>query len=121
MKTLYVKIGGITCDHCRLKIKSCLLNVKNVKEVSVNGNIAYISYDGDLDKKEIIKKTSDLDYITNESYISDELKTIKEGVNLKEFIIILFIILFIGILVNKIFGFNVFNVIVTSLMECFLW
>ncbi len=113
MKKIYVKIKGITCDHCRSKIKNALLKENNIKDVMVNKNIAQISYDKDIDKKKIIKTILDLDYITKEDYISDNLKDLNNKINLREFIIIFVLIILIGFLINKVFGYNVFNVIPT--------
>ena len=76
MKKLYVKIDGIHCDNCINKITKNLIKIKNVENVKIIRNIAHIEYKGKLNKEEIIKTITDLDYITNEEYISDNLNYI---------------------------------------------
>ena len=111
MKKKYVKIDGIHCEHCIDTITNELLKNEKIEKVNIKNNIAHISYNGDLNNKEIIKTIKKIDYFTKEEYISDNLKKLDNKIELKEFAIITFIILFIGFLINKLFGFNIFNVI----------
>ena len=111
MKNKYVKIEGIHCNHCIDLITNGLLKNKNIKEVKIKNNIAYIKYEKKLNNKELIKTINELDYITREEYISDNLKAIDNKIRLKEFILIILVIIIIWLLINKIFGFNIFNVI----------
>ena len=111
MKKKYVKIDGIHCEHCIDTITNELLKNKKIEKVIIKNNIAYISYNGELSNKEIIKAIKKIDYFTKEEYISDSLKKLDNRIELKEFIIITIIILFIWFLINKILGFNIFNVI----------
>ena len=111
MKNKYVKIEGIHCNHCIDLITNELLKNKNIKEVKIKNNIVHIKYDKKLTNKEIIKIISKIDYITKDEYISDNLKDIDNKIRLKEFIFIILIILIIWFLLNKLFGFNIFNVI----------
>lgn len=111
MKKVYVKIEGIHCSNCINIISNELLKNKKIKDVSINGDIATISYTSKLEKKEIIDSILSIDYITNEEYISDNIKDIDSKVKFFDFIIILGIIILLWFLINKIFGFNIFNVI----------
>ena len=111
MKKIYVKIDGMYCNHCINLITNELLKNKKIKEVTIKHNIAHISYDKKISKKEIINKINGIDYFTKEEYISDNLKDIDNRVNIKEFILIIIVIGLIWLLINKIFGFNIFNVI----------
>ena len=113
MKKIYARIDGIHCDHCIETITKELLKNKKIKEVSIHKNIASISYQGNLSKKEIIESILKIDYITKEEYIKDNIKDLNSEITLKEFFIFLFGILFITYLLNKIFGFNIFNMIPT--------
>lgn len=113
MKEIYVKIEGIHCNNCESKIKKELLKDKKIKDVKINKNIAYISYNGKLDKKEIIDMITGIDYITKDEYISEDLKQIDSNIKLKEFIIILICISLVAIIIKIIFGFNIFNMIPT--------
>lgn len=113
MKKFYVKIEGISCGHCESKIKTELLKNKKIKEVEFKKNIAFITYTGKLEKEEIINAITKLDCITKEEYISEDLKEIDTNIKLKEFIVILVAIILIAIILNQIFGFNIFNMIPT--------
>ena len=111
MNKKYVKIDGIHCKHCIETITNELLKNKKIKKVNIKNNIAHISYDGNLNDKEIIKSINKIDYFTKEEYISNNLKDLDNKIELKEFIIIVSIILLIWFLINKLFGYNIFNVI----------
>ena len=107
----YVKIDGIHCKHCIEVITSELLNNKNIKSVTIKNNIAHITYENKLTNKEIMNTIKRIDYFTKEEYISDNLKNIDSKIRLKEFIIIVVILFVLWFLVNKLFEYNIFNVI----------
>ena len=111
MNKKYVKIDDIHCEHCIQTITNELLKNKKIKKVNIKNNIAHISYDGNLNNKEIIKTIKQIDYFTKEEYISDNLKDLDNKIELKEFILISCIILIVWFLINKLFGYNIFNVI----------
>ena len=111
MKKKYVKIDGIHCEHCIDTITDELLKNKIIEKVNIKNNIAHISYNKDLSDEEIIKAIKRIDYFTKEEYISDNLKKIDNRIELKEFAIITLIILLIYFLINRLFGYNIFNVI----------
>ena len=107
----YVKIDGIHCEHCITLITNELLKNKKIEKVNIKNNIAHISYSGNLSNKEIINSIRKIDYFTKEEYISDNLKVLNNGIKIKEFIIIISVIIVLWFLINRIFGFNIFNVI----------
>lgn len=111
MQIIYVKIDGIHCVHCENKIKKELLKNRKIKKVDIKNNIAYISYDGNLENKEIIDSITKIDYITKDEYISHNLNDLNTKIKFREFIIISCLVLLIVLLINKIFGFNIFNII----------
>lgn len=113
MKTIYVNIEGMHCSHCEEILRNTLLSIKNVKEVEFIKHIAKITYVGDLDHNELIRKVIKEGYITKEDYISENIKDVKTDVDLREFLVILFVIIIIGILLIRIFNFNIFNFIPT--------
>lgn len=113
MKKLYVKIDGMSCSHCEETLKNALLSLKNVKSVEFNGFVAVISYTNKLDHNLIIKTVKDKSYFTKEEYISDDIKELDTKIKLKEFIIITLSIISFSIILNKIFGYNIFNMIPT--------
>ena len=110
---VYVKIEGISCSHCLDTIETNLLKEKNIIKVKFQKNIAIIEYVGKLEKKKIIKLINSLGYLTQESYISDDISLLSDQVKPVEIIIILLIIILVFYLLNKIIGFNIFNVIPT--------
>lgn len=107
----YVKIEGIHCNHCIDTITNEFLKNKNIKKVVIKNNIAHITYEKKLTNKEIIDTIKRIDYFTKDEYITDNLKEIDNKIKLKEFIIITLLIIIIWLLINKLFGFNIFNVI----------
>lgn len=111
MKKLYVKIDGIHCDHCITTITNQLLKNNKIKDVVISSNIATISYIGNLTNEEIIDSITEIDYITKDRYISSDINDLNDNIKLKEFLFITLIILLIWFFINKIFGFNIFNVI----------
>lgn len=111
MKKKYVKIDGIHCEHCIDTITNELLKNKNIKDVIIKNNIAHISYNNKLTDKEIIDTITSIDYITKNEYISDNLKALDSKISIIEFIIILLALLLVWFIINKIFGYNIFNVI----------
>lgn len=111
MKNIYVKIDGIHCHNCEEKIKNKLLENKKIKQVKIDSSIAHITYSGKISNTSIIKMITDLGYITKDEYISDDLKTIDTNIKLKEFIIILGIMIFLMIGIKKLVGVNIFNLI----------
>ena len=110
---VYVKIEGISCSHCLDTIETNLLKEKNIIKVKFQKNIAIIEYVGKLEKKKIIKLINSLGYLTQESYISDDISLLSDKVKPIEIIIILLIIILVFYLLNKIIGSNIFNVIPT--------
>lgn len=117
MKKIYIKISGITCDNCKDKITKELLNISNVKNVNFDGHIAEVEYQGKLNKENIIKKITDLDYYTDSKMISENKKYLQKYMNLGEFLKIVTFIILISVILNTTFGFNIFNVIPTISSE----
>ncbi len=113
MKQIYIKIDGMHCSHCEETIRNTLLEIKNIEGVEFDGNIACITYKGKLDKSKFINAILDKGYITKEEYISEDIRNLKSNMELKEFMIITFLILIIIWSINKLFGFNIFNAIPT--------
>ncbi len=113
MKQIYIKIDGMHCSHCEMTVRNALLKIKNIESVEFDGNIACIKYKGNLDKNKLIDAILNTDYITKKEYISEDIRKLKSNIELKEFIIITFLILIIIWSINKLFGFNVFNAIPT--------
>ncbi len=111
MKKLYIKINGMTCDHCKSKISEALLNISNISKVTFDKDIAQITYTKTIKNELLIKSIVELDYYTDNSMISDNKKKLKRNISLFQFIVILFSIILIGIVLNGLFKINIFNMI----------
>ena len=113
MTKIYVKVKGMTCNGCKTTISEALLNIKNVKDVIFDKEIAEVTYSNKLSKDEIVKRIVDLDYYTDLTMISENKKKLKRNISLFQFGLILVSIVAISLLLNVIFGFNIFNMIPT--------
>ena len=111
MKKIYVKIDGIHCNHCIDIISKELLKNKKISDVSFRKDIAIINYNGKLYNHEIMEPIINIGYYTKNEYISNNIKDVDSSIKILEFIIILVIILFLWFIINKIFGYNIFNII----------
>ena len=111
MKKIYVKIYGIHCNHCIDIISKELLKNKKIKKVDFKNDIAIINYNEKIYNHEIIEPIVKLGYITKNEYISNNIKDVDSSIKIIEFIIILVVILLVWFLINKIFGYNIFNII----------
>ena len=111
MKKIYLKVEGMQCGHCYSKITNLLKSFKNIKNVSYTKNIFTITYENNIDKEAIISKINDIGYMTNLSFFSENLSSLKNTKNLQEFLIVTLIICLFLFSLNKILGVNIFNLI----------
>lgn len=111
MKIIYVKIEGMTCDHCKAKIKHGLEQLEPIKSVTFDGHIAQVEYKGKLNKNTVVKTILDLDYYTDLKMISENKKQVQKTMTTGELIKIFLIIILIAFLFDRLFGFNLFNMI----------
>lgn len=110
MNNIYVKIDGITCTNCEDTIRKKLLQNKNIKKISFNKNICLIKYKGKINLNKIIDDICGLDYFTCEDYIKENINDLK-NIRIHEFILISILILITFLIIYKVFGYNIFNVI----------
>ncbi len=110
---LYVKIKGISCNHCLQTIEVNLLKDKNIENVKFKNDIAIITYKNTINREKLIKKIISLGYYTEKDYISDDITQLDNKTNLKEIVLIITILILIFYLLYKLIGFNIFNVIPT--------
>lgn len=113
MKTLYIKIEGIHCQHCCEAIRAALLRLEPIKEVKFQSSIAIVRHEGALKPGALVKAVCDAGYVTKPEWISESRKALREHIRLAEFLMILAIILLASWLLKRLFGFNVFNMIPT--------
>ncbi len=111
MNKIYVRVEGIHCAHCIVAIKKALLSNGQIQKVQIHNHIAEIYYQEPLEKETVIHLIMDAGYLTKTSYISSNRKDLLRKVPVHELVIILAVILFIAFLFQKVFGFNVFNMI----------
>ena len=111
MREIYVKIDGITCDSCRGKITKKLMKIKNIKKVTFDGNVAKVEYLGELPKEDIIKGVIEEGYYTDDKKIVEKREKLAKIMTIGELLKIIAIIVIAVVLLNRLFGFNVFNVI----------
>lgn len=113
MKRVYIKIDGIHCVNCENTIKYALLSDKKVKRVSFDGFIASITCEDNTKEESFINVINDLGYYTCKEYISNDISNLKDNIRAKEFILIFLSVIILFIVIYKIFGYNVFNMIPT--------
>lgn len=111
MKKIYIKIDGMTCDHCKVKITKVLQKNNNIKDVKFDGHIAEVSYTGKIDKNEIVDSITKIDYYTDLKMISENKKTLKRNISLVELFNIAAVLIILAYALNELFDFNVFNMI----------
>lgn len=112
MKTIYIKIDGMTCDNCKNKINNKLTtSFSNFSSVTFEGDIAEIKYNGKLNKEGIISEILNLGYETNIKMFSTDKKKLRKSMSFMQFILIVFVLISLSTILNKLFGFNIFNMI----------
>ena len=113
MKKIYIKIEGMMCNHCYETISKIIQKDFNVKKVKIKRDIATIWYENEINIENIIEEINKKGYITKKEYVSEDKSKIDNNINLLEFILITCCIIFIMLVLNEIFGFNIFNMIPT--------
>ena len=113
MKKIYIKIDGMMCTHCYQTVSKIIQSDFNVKKVKINRNIATVWYENEINIENIIEEINKKGYITKKEYVSEDKSKIDNNINLLEFILITCGIILIMLVLNEIFGFNIFNMIPT--------
>lgn len=59
-----LKIEGMTCDHCAMKVTNALESVEGVKKakVSLKKKEAIVDFDGEVSKEAMVEAVSTLGY-----------------------------------------------------------
>lgn len=113
MKKIYIKIEGMMCNHCYETISKIIQKDFNVKKVKIKRDIATILYENEINIENIIEEINKKGYITKKEYVSEDKSKIDNNINLLEFILITCCIILMMLVLNEIFGFNIFNMIPT--------
>ena len=111
MKNIYLKVDGIHCTGCEIKIKSALLKTNNIKDIEFLNGFIKIKYQEELNKDNIVKIITDLGYKTNVKYFNTDFKKIKSRKKITEFFLLFFLVLLILFLIDKVFKINIFNIV----------
>lgn len=109
--TVYIKIEGIFCDHCRKLIWEKLLQHKEIQSCRIRGDIAEVNCLQKPDKGAIIRELEALGYHTEAQWFSD--RRLHSRIRLREFLAIAAGMAALFWLLYRVFGYNVFNVIPT--------
>ncbi len=113
MKKVYIKVLGMMCNHCYQTVTKAVESEPNVKKVRIHRDIVTVWYEDEIDIDKIIANIIERGYVTKKEYVSENKKKIDNSITLLEFIIIFASIIIIVSILNKIFGFNIFNMIPT--------
>ena len=105
----YVRVDGMYCEHCVDNVTLALGGLEGVMGVSMRGNIAEVVSVSPLDPERIVTAIRNAGYETDESKISA--KRSKITIRWYEILIIAAAIVLFAFLINKLFGYNVFNAI----------
>lgn len=71
MKKIKVQIDGLHCQNCENACKNAIMGIKNVNSVDLSDSIATVEYDSFIDKEELVKVITDLNYETDLSKITE--------------------------------------------------
>ena len=111
MKKIYIKIEGITCNHCKIKITKALEKIQNIKNIDFDGHIAEVEYKGKIDKEKMVDFIIEEDYHTDLKMISDNKRLLKRTMSIGELLKMVGIFILFSFILNRLFGFNIFNMI----------
>ena len=112
MKKIYIKIDGMMCTHCYQTVSKIIQSDFNVKKVKINRNIATVWYENEINIENIIEEINKKGYITKKEYVSKDKSKIDDNVDFLEFILIACSIILVILVLNEMFGFNIFNRII---------
>lgn len=106
---LYVRVEGMYCEHCADTVALALEGLSGVTGVSMCGNIAEVVSVSPLDPEGIVTAIKNAGYETDKSKIST--KRSRLTIKWYEVLGITAAIVLLTFLINKLFGYNIFNAI----------
>lgn len=113
MEKIYIKVDGMVCGHCYKTVMSIINSEPNVKKVKIRRNIATVWYENKINVKRLIKEINERGYLTKDEYVSTNRSKLDNSIGMAEFVLIFAIIVLTAIVLEKAFGFNIFNMIPT--------
>lgn len=108
---LYMRIDGMFCNHCKQRITSIFQKDPSIEKIKIKNGVAEIVCENDQNKAEWIRRICEAGYETKAEWISEKRAKVKNTATLKEFLLILVALLLAAYVLQKIFGYNIFNVI----------
>ena len=109
---LFVRVEGMFCEHCIKTASLALKTLDGVKNVSIRQNIAEIISSVPLETDDIIEIIRKAGYETNADKISFRRRKVLPKIRWYEILIVCALII-VAIIINKLFGYNIFNAIPT--------
>lgn len=109
---LFVRVGGMYCEHCIETVSLALGTLDGVKSVNIRQNIAEVVSSIPLNTDDIVEIIRKAGYETSADKISVRRRKVLPKIRLYEIMIVAAFII-TAIIINKLFGYNIFNAIPT--------
>lgn len=110
-EVLYVRIDGMYCEHCFQTVRAALLKLDGVETVSFRHTVAELHGSALPDADAVISAIREAGYEADPSRVSKDFRMAAGRVRWYEALGIAALVVSIGLGINKLFGYNVFNAI----------
>lgn len=108
--TLYLRVGGMTCDRCVRTVTSALLSLSGVEEVAIRQDIAEVSGSALPAPGHLVRAVQEAGYQAEERGVSPRRRELLNR-HWGELLLIAAALLLAAWGIRRIFGYNVFNAI----------
>ncbi len=110
-EVLYVRVDGMYCEHCWQKVRSALLVLDGVEAVTFRQTVAELRGSALPDAEAVVSAIREAGYEANPSRVSKDFRRAAGRVRWYEALGIAALLVAVGLGINKLFGYNVFNAI----------
>ena len=110
-EVLYVRVDGMYCEHCFQTVRAALLALDGVETVSFRQIVAELRGSTLPDTDTLVSVIRDAGYEANPSRVSIDPRRAAGRVRWYEALGIAALLVAVGLGINKLFGYNVFNAI----------
>ena len=110
-QSVFVRVEGMFCGHCLETVSAALKKLPGVSSVDISRNVAEIRSAEELEKDDIIRVIREAGYETDEDKIGRKRRQVLQKVKWYEILLIAGVIILLAFVINRIFGYNVFNAI----------
>lgn len=110
-EVLYVRVDGMYCEHCFQTVRAALLKLDGVETVSFRHTVAELHGSALPDADAVISAIRETGYEADPSRVSKDFRMAAGRVRWYEALGIAALLVSIGLGINKLFGYNVFNAI----------